>query len=433
MKPVAIALIAASMAAPAFAQTTSDTLGDAVSSAFDSNPDVLAERKTREVAGETLEQARSFLRPSVSLTSGLGAQYVNQDPAFQFNGLSFSQDGDAYRASVGLQAQQTLYGGGGLTARTRQAEAGVDAASASLIAVEQSIILGVIRSYLDVRRSESVVDIRESNVAALRKQVEAATDRFDVGEVTRTDVAQSQARLAGAEANLAAARAGLQSVRAEYERLVGRAPVQLAAPPPAPAIPRTVEEAFAAAIAANPQIVASRAAEEAARHAIDVARGDLRPRVTLSGNVGLQETRQDNSLRDFNVGVAANLTFPLYSGGLLESRTRQARLQLDRARLVTRSLERQVTAAVASAWYDVIAARQAAEASRLQVAAAELALEGTEQELAVGSRITLDVLDQEQELLEARLGLINAEQAAYLAVHRLLALSGGLSPALFDR
>lgn len=433
MKPLTAALIAASLAAPAHAQASSDTLADAVASAFETNPDVLAERKSRDSADEGVEQARALRRPGVSFISSLGAQYSDVDPALSFGGISLSQDGESYVASVGLEASQTVYNGGALIARTRAAEAAAGAAGAQLSATEQGLIIGVVAAYLNVRRGEAEVDIRRSNAAALAEQVQAAKDRFEVGEVTRTDVAQAEARFAGAEANLAASQAALESVRAEYQRLVGRAPAQLAAPPPAPRLPTGIEQAIAEAIRANPQIEASRAVEEAARQTLAAMRGELRPRVTIAGAAGFQESRQDSSLREFNIGASARLSVPLYTGGLLQSRIRQAQIELDRARLQTMGLERQVTAAVASAWHEVAAATRAAEASRTRVAAAELALEGTEQELAVGSRITLDVLIQEQELLEARLGLIDAERAAYIAAHRLLALLGGLSPGLFAR
>lgn len=285
---------------------------------------------------------------------------------------------------------------------------------------------------MDVRYAESELAIRETNVDALREQVRAARDRFEVGEVTRTDVAQAEAREAAAQAELAAARSRLARVRAVYEQVVGLPAVQLAAPPPAPALPGTLEQALAIARTANPNIVAAKAREVQGERSVDVAKGRLGPKLDLVGTAGLVETYQDDSFRDTNVVAGVELSWPLFDSGLLQSRTRGAQLESDRARYERMAVERQITAQVTSAWHQVVAVREEIRASMSQVAAAEIALEGAKQELAVGERITLDVLDQEQELLEARLGLIAAERAAYVATHELLAAMGDLKPELVE-
>jgi len=289
------------------------------------------------------------------------------------------------------------------------------------------VLASVAQATAELRRAEAELAIRTTNVSSLAEQVRAARDRFEVGEVTRTDVAQAEARFAGAEAGLAAARARLDSARAAYEQLVGRPPVQLAEPPPVPSLPADLEAAIAQARSGNPDILAARAAASAAEEAVGVARSELSPRLALSATAGLQETYSDATFRDTNMGLTAQLSVPIYSGGLLASKTREARLRADQSRYEAMAAERAVSARTAAAWHALLAARQAIAASRARVAAAETALDGAQQELAVGTRITLDVLDQESELLEARLGLVDAQRSEYVAAHELLAAMGGLT------
>jgi outer membrane protein len=433
MRFAAAALLLASLSAPAFAQASRDTLAEAVDSAIQNNPVLMAQRQTRAVADETLEQAKAAMRPTLGFQGSYGTQKQEIGRTFQTPGGTFPLDGNTERASVGLEARQSIYSGGSLTAGKRQAEAGVQSADAQFRGAEQDLVLSVVTAFVDVRRSEQEVQIRETNVSSLKQQVQAARDRFEVGEVTRTDVAQSEARAAGSEADLAASKAELASARATYERVVGRPPVQLAEPPSAPQIPGTLDESVGAARAGNPQLLSARAQEEAAERGIDIAKGALRPRVGVVGNAGAIETYQDETFRDTNLGLTAEVTIPLFQGGLLSSKTRASRLEADRARYQRMAIEREVTAQTTTAWHNVIAAREAIAASSSRVAAAEIALEGAQQELAVGTRITLDVLDQERELLEAQLGLVDAERAAYIATHQLLAAMGRLRPEVVGR
>jgi outer membrane protein len=423
----------AAVSAPAMAQASQDTLGDAVASAISNNPQLMAERQTRAVANETLKQAQAGMLPSVSLNGSVNTQQLTFGRTFTTPSGTFPLDGQQERAQVGLEARQSLWSGGTLTARKRQAQAGVTTAEAELRGVEQQIILSVVSAYMDVRRAEEEVRIRERDVDSLRQQVQAARDRFSAGDVTRTDVAQAESRAAGSVGALAASRARLAAARAEYERVVGRPPVQLATPPVAPQLPGTLQEATEEARAANPAVTAARAREEAALRGIDAAKGDLMPSLDIVGSAGMIETYQDRTFRDTNVGIGAQVRVPLYEGGLLSSKTRQARLESDRARYERMAAEREAAANATAAWHEVIAAREAVTASRSRVAAAELAREGTVQELAVGERTTLDVLDQERELLEAQLDLVDSERAAYLAAHRLLAATGRLRPGTIGR
>ncbi|MEP7211077.1 MAG: TolC family outer membrane protein [Alphaproteobacteria bacterium] len=434
MKTIAAVLFLASISAPAFAQASQETLGASIASAFDSNPTLLSQRKTRGTADEALEQARAAMRPSLSLNGSYAGLDDKPGQGFTLpNGNNFPPSGNYERATAGLEARQTLYAGGSLSAQRRQAEAGVGAAKAKLTSFEQQLMLDVVTAFVDVRRAEQEVAIRETNTASLQQQVQAATDRFNVGEVTRTDVAQAQARHAGAQADLASAEARRAAARATFERLVGRPAVQLAEPPPPPAIPATLEEAINTGLKENPDLVSLRAAEQGAREGVGVARGALRPNLGLAANAGLTDTYVDNSYKDTSVSVTARLSIPIYQGGLVASRTRSAQLNADRAHFDALAQERVVTSQVTSAWHGVISARQGIDASRSRVTAAQTALEGATQELSVGTRITLDVLDQERELLDAQLGLVDSQRAEYVAVMQLLAATGRLQPGIFGR
>jgi len=440
MRILAALILMGSVSAPALAQgaepqgtrasPSQDTLGEAVASAIGNNPTLMAERKGRASADEALIQAQAGLGPQINLQGSVNTQYQQIGRTFTTPVGTFPLDGSNQRGNISIEARQSLWSGGSLTAQRDLARAGVDESQARLIGVEQNLVLNVVSAYMDVRYAESELAIRESNVDALREQVRAAKDRFDVGDVTRTDVAQAEAREASSQAQLASARSRLAGVRAVYEQIVGVPPVQLAEPPPPPPLPGTLEQALSIAKASNPNIVAARARETQGDLSVDVAKGRLGPRLDLVGSAGLVETYQDESFRDTNFVAGLEFSFPLFDSGLLESQTRGAQLDADRARYERMAIERQVSAQVTSAWHQVVAVREEIRASASEVAAAEIALEGAKQELVVGERITLDVLDQEQELLAARLGLIDAQRAAYVAAHELLAAMGDLKPEL---
>lgn len=421
---------------PAHAQASQQTLADAVAMAFDQNPTVLANRNARAQADENLEQARAARRPTAGITSSYTALESRTNNAFQygiFTSAGKTVDVNIDRSIIGLQLNQTLYAGGSLDARQKQAQAGVEAAQGRLSSQEQQLVLDVVTAFVDVRRADDEIAIRNQTVDSLKQQVRAARDRFNVGEVTRTDVAQAEARLAGAEAALADAQARAEAAKATYAQLVGVPPLQLAAPPPPPPIPASLDAAVAAAAAANPLLQSRRANDQAAREAVRAEQGAWLPRLSLSGQTGITDTRNDASFRDTNSSITAQLSIPLYQGGLVASRTRQSRLAAEQSHLETLAAEREVRARTTSAWYAVKSARQSIESSRIRVAAAEVALEGAKQELSVGTRITLDVLDQETELVNARLGLVDAQRAEYVAVHQLQALTGALTPRLLGR
>ena len=403
-------------------QAYAGTLQDAVETAYLNNPQLDAQRQQAAIADEQLEQARSQRRPTVNLAGSVGYESVDSNRPFSSASGSI---GDRATSNAQLEAVLPIYTGGRIKAGIRQAKAGIGAADAQLESVGQDLILDVVTAYVDVLRDHETIKIRQNSVDLLSEQVRASQDRFDVGEVTRTDVAQSEARLEGSKASLAGAEATLQGSLAVYAFLVGAEAVDLVPVPPAPALPETIEEAMQTALDQNPAIIALRFNERAANEAVTVAAGALKPTVSLVGTASVQET-YDNNFQDTSISALARATVPLYQGGLTRSQVRSAKLQRQQARYQIDNAVRQVRAQVARAWYSTIASNRAIEASARQVEAAEIAYEGAQAELSVGVRTTLDVLDQEQQLLEARLNLIQAERNAYVAAHQLLRAMGDL-------
>ncbi|MBU1286541.1 MAG: TolC family outer membrane protein [Alphaproteobacteria bacterium] len=399
---------------------TAETLDQAIASAFATNPQLDIQRYETDVARESLAQARSGGRATVDVVGSAGYEYVDTTSPFAF-GL-----GDRPIASAQVQAVQPLYTGGRVSAGIRQAKAGINAAKSQYDAAQQDMILQVVTAYVDVRSDREAVSIRKNNVDVTGEQVRAADDRFEVGVVTRTDVSLSKARLEGARAALAGAEAALEASEANYQFLTSLKPGDLPPPPPVPPLPGSVDEAVLIALDGNPDIQAARHSERAANEAIAVAKSQYRPQISIVGTAGVEQTYGDPEQRNTSVSAVAQGRIPILSGGLIKSQVSEARLRRDQARQQIDLLERQVRAQIAQAWYGYDASLRAIEASRRQVDAAEIAYDGAKEELAVGVRTTLDVLDQEQQLFEARLALVQSERDAYVAAFRLLRAAGEL-------
>ena len=417
-RPLAVSLFAFGLSGmPA---SYAETLSDAIDAALATNPGLQSQRFQTDIALENVEQARSQRRPTLDLSGSAGYEYVDSNSPFA--DLS-GTNGDRPIASAQLQAAMPIYTGGRISAGIRQARAGVDAAESQYDAAVQDLT-----AYVDVRSDLETVAIRENNVEVTGEQVRAASDRFEVGVVTRTDVSLSQARLEGARAALAGAQATLEADIANYQFLTGLAPTDLAPPPPLPPLPASLDEAVQTALDTNPDLIAARHSERAAREAIEVARGQYKPQISIVGTAARQETYNDFTQRDSSVSAVAQGTIPLLSGGLIKSQVKSARLQRAQAQRQIDTLQRSIRAQIAQSWFTYEASLRSIAASERQVEAAQIAYDGAKEELAVGIRTTLDVLDQEQQLFEARLALVQAERDSYVAAHNLLRATGQLSP-----
>ena len=418
-RKLCVAAAIAGLVLPAMAQA--ETLQDALIAAYQGNPQLGAQRDQAGAAQEQLAQARAQWRPRVTLSGSYGYERIETNRPFAAN------VGERSIATAQLQTVMPVYAGGRINAGIEQARAGIGAANAELRGTVQELMLQTVTAYVDVRRDLEAVDIRLRSVELLEEQFRASEDRFDVGVVTRTDVALTQARLEGGRAALAAAQAQLQGSIAVYQFLTGNEPDILLAPPPVPILPTSFEDALVIALSDNPELEASRFAERAAEAGVTGAYGALKPTVSIVGTASAQETYL-NDYRETQVSATARVSVPLFEGGLTQSQVRSAKLERERTRSQTDNRERQVQAQLSQAWYSYIASQSSILASERQVDAATIAFEGAKEELSVGVRTTVDVLDQEQQLYEARLNLVRSQRDAYVAAHELLRAMGLLTP-----
>lgn len=406
--------------APALA----DTLADALAAAYRTNPTLDSARQQTRQVDETFAQARAGFLPQVGVSGEYGTQLRIIETESPAGTVRTKSSTDPESASV--SASQSIFEGGRRLGQIGLANAQIRASQEGLRSTEQSVLLDVIAAYVNVQRDAESVRIRENNVRLLERQQQAAKDRFEVGEITRTDVAQADARLSGALAGLASARADHEASLAEYARIVGMPAQDLEAPPAVAGLPSTLEEAVAVALDLNPDLRQFKENEAAARQQVRIARADLLPQLSVVGRMARDIDATTRGVRADSQSAAAQLTIPLFEGGFARSRTRQARIGVLRAKAQTEEVRRGVVSQTTSAWNDYAAAQRVIEASRSQVKANELALEGVEQEQQVGLRTTLDVLDAQQELLDSQLALVRAERDAYVAAHGLLLSIGKL-------
>jgi outer membrane protein/adhesin transport system outer membrane protein len=411
------ALAALLAAGPAGAQT----LEEALARAYQTNPQLDAQRAQLRATNELVPQALSGYRPTVEATGSAGVQNRDIRSRTTGNGSLRSQP-----RSVGLEVTQPLYRGGQTEASVRAAEAQVQAQRANLLATEQDVLLDVATAYLDVVRDQSVLDLNRNNEVVLRRQFDAARDRFRVGEITRTDVSQAEARLSGANADRIQAEGRLRASRAAYQRVVGDLPGKLTAPRPRLALPATLDEAVVIAQGNNPSVVAQEFVERSSRYTVDRIEGELLPEVGVSAGISRAWDTQQIDRGD-TASVTANVRIPLYQAGLPEARAREAKHEASQARIQIETARRQVSENAIRAWEALATARAAIVSRRAQVRAAEIALEGVRQEAQVGARTTLDTLNAEQELLDARVNLVSAERDETVAAFQVLAATGQLN------
>lgn len=428
LRTTAAIALAAAVSAPSIA--SADTLQEALVSAYQSNPTLAAERARLRATDEGVAQAKSAWRPTVTVGTSYGTRRTESENGTTIGGTSFSQNRNEETNPFTVEAEinQPLYRGGSTAANNRQAKALVRAGRADLASVEQQVFQAATQAYFDVLRDAAVVELNRNNVTVLRRQLDAADDRFRVGEITRTDVAQAEARLALAQSDLIASEAQLVASRETYEQVVGSPPGVLDNSPPLPALPQTEEEAIAVAYDNDPDIVAARENENAARHLVRSIKGELLPRVSLEGSLSHTEDTTARPTEESDTAQAlATFSVPLYESGSVYSRVREAKQLASRSRILITETQRATQADVSTSWENLRSARARIRSDREQVRANEIAYEGVRQETRVGSRTTLDLLDAEQELLNARVALVRSQRDEYVAAYGLLAAIGGLT------
>jgi outer membrane protein len=415
---------AGAIAAPAAAET----LADALALAYDSNPTLQSQRATQRSIDEEYVQARSGWRPT--LTFQAAAQYQEVRTPARALTLFQSSYSEANAGTILLSFQQPLWTGGRVAANVSAATADILEGRENLRRVEAQIMGSVIQAYADVRRDTAGLDIRQQDVEVLQKQLEESQARFDVGEVTRTDVAQSEARLAQAQASLQSAQAQLAVSRATYAALVGRNPGDLAPEPSlAYMLPTDVNDAFAVAEANNPTLRSQQFAESASRARVQEARAERMPELSASASGqygGGPVVSFDRGLYNREVTAGVTLTVPLFNGGLTTSRIRAAIERNNADRITIETQRRSVLQQLSQSWNQLLAARANITSTAEQVRAATIAAEGTRQEQQVGLRTTIDVLNAEQELRAAQLNQVTAAHDEYVAAATVLLSMGRL-------
>lgn len=412
---VAVVALASGLAAPAWAET----LREAIALAYRTNPTLLAQRANQRALDESIVQARSGLRPSVDVSGSVSYSRTETDALG-------TVESDGGGVSIGLS--QNLYTGGRVALGITGAEADIMAGRESLREVEQAVLVSVIQAYADVLRDTEILAIREENLGVLRRQLDEANARFEVGEITRTDVAQAEARLAQSEADLANSRAQLSVSRAAYAAVVGQAPGDLAALPTLPGVPTDFDEALDVALVDNPGVRAALLSQRSAEAAVAQARAEYMPSVRLTASYG----GSSNQLSPFDLSdrtsfqAGASVSVPLFTGGLNASRVATALERANVAQINVEAERRQVLQTVSNAYAQSISARSSLAAGEEAVRAARVAAEGVRQEAQVGLRTTLDVLNAELELRSAQVTLASARRNEYVAQAQLLAAMGRL-------
>src|SRR5271165_316554 len=423
--------------------TQAQTLTDALAEAYNTNPQLLAQRALLRATDEQVPQALSFWRPTVNFTGQVGGTRS----AFTGGSTGLPTLGGRstyttfYENSLAVQITQPIYRGGRTEAQTRQAINTVESTRAQTLAVETTVFQAVAMAYLDVVRDQALVEVDRNNVEVLRKQLEATQDRFRVGEVTRTDVAQAESSLAQAQGTLVAQQGTLEISRAEYVRAVGHPPGRLLLPRDRPALPATREEALSLAANNNFSVISATFAELAARDNIGVVRGQLLPQISLVGslNRSFAPSVTLNGAQEQSASISAQMTMPLYEGGAIYSQTRQAEQTVGQRRSQVDDARRAAVQTATQFWATLQAARASISSFAAAVRAAQIALEGTQQEALVGTRTVLDVLIANQTLLQTQSQLVMAQHDAALAefnvaasVGRLIAPELNLPVRLYD-
>lgn len=432
-----LALLSASATLGVPSYASAESLSGALAKAYSNNQDLNAARAQLRATDETVPQAKAGLRPRVS---GVGSLAATRSKTTFGDNLPSSRN-TTYSWSAGIQINQTIFDGFQTPNNVRSAKAQVKAAQYNLLNTTQNTLLSAVTDYMNVIRDRQIADLRRQNLNFLSEQVRAARARFDVGEGTRTDVAQAESQQALATALLNSALSAVAQSEASYFDTIGDAPNNLApANAPSRLVPNSVATAYAMSQRQHPAILATLASVDAAAYQVKVAEGAFLPQVTLSGEVANSYAASDTdpnpgslpgvdvqTSNDVSATVGAQITIPIYQGGAASSQVRQFKETLGQRRIEVDGTRDQVRAAVASSWAQLEAAKANITGYQAQVRAARLALEGVIEERNVGQRTTLDVLDSQADLISAQILLVGSQRDEVVAAYTLLSSVGLLS------
>ncbi|MBO0905693.1 TolC family outer membrane protein [Jiella sonneratiae] len=416
---------------------SAETLSGALAKAYSNNQDLNAARAQLRATDESVPQAKAGLRPTVS---GVGNLSATKSRTTYGDGIP-SVKNTTYAWSAGIQINQTIFDGFQTPNNIRSAKAQVKASQFNLVNTTQNTLLSAVTDYMNVIRDRQIADLRRQNLNFLSEQVRAARARFEVGEGTRTDVAQAESQQALATALLNSALSAVASSEASYFQDVGDAPTKLSpASAPLRLLPRSVANAYSLAQRQHPAILATLASVDAAAYQVKSAEGALLPQVSLSGNVTNSYAASDTdpnpsslpgvdvqTSNEVSATVGAQITIPIYQGGAASSLVRQYKETLGQRRIEVDSTRDEVRAAVASSWAQLEAAKANITGYQAQVRAARLALQGVIEERNVGQRTTLDVLDSQADLISAQILLVGSERDEVVAAYTLMSSVGLLT------
>jgi len=416
-------------------EVLAQTIEAALAKAYENNPQINAQRALVRATNENVPQALSGYRPRISATANYGAQYIDsKNTAINTaTGLpvTVEQHGWNDARGYGGTLTQNLFNGFQTGNRTRQAESQVFAARETLRVMEQTVLLDAATTYMNVLRDSATLDLQKRNVEVIQEQLRQTRDRFNVGEVTRTDVAQAESRVAAAQSQVLAAEANLAGSRAAFRRIIGIDPGRLTPGTPVDRLsPNKRDDAIARGQAENPAVAAAEFGVDVAALQVKVNEGALYPSVNLQASVQQSHDMSLSTSRTFTGGVFGLVSVPIYQGGQEFSMIRQSKEIVGQRRLELALNREQARANVVQAWAQLEAAKAQIEATRAQVAAAEIALNGVREEARVGQRTTLDVLNAQQELVNSRVSLVTAQRDRVVASYTLLSATGRLSAAV---
>jgi outer membrane protein len=410
-------------AVPSGIAYAAETLDSALAKAYGSNPTLNAQRASLRVTNENVPQALSGYRPRVNGSADVGASYL--DTGLPGRGTTTTRS--APRGGS-ISVDQTLWNFGRTGNAVSQAESLVLAGRETLRASEQTVLLDAATAYMNVLRDTAILNLNNNNVEVLEEQLRQTRDRFNVGEVTRTDVAQSEARLAASRSNAALATANLKASLGRYRQIVGVQPRRLAPGRPVEkSLPQSLEEAARISQSIHPSIIAALYNVDAADIGVKVAEAELYPTIGVTATVSQRYDQQVINDSRASASVVGRLTVPIYEGGQVYSRTRQAKELAGQRRLEADITREQVRASVVAAWGTLESSKAQILAAQAQVQASETALNGVREEAKVGQRTTLDVLNAQQELLSARSSLVTAQRDRVVASYTLLSSVGRLN------
>jgi outer membrane protein len=421
----------------AAAPAQADTLESALTQAYQNNPTLNSQRAAVRATDEGVPIALSGYRPKVTITANGGEQSLSSitvtnpgripgtPPAY------FTQSGYNSPFSTGATVSQTLYNGYQTANRTRQAESAVFAARETLRTTEQQVLLSAVTAYMNLLRDTAILDLQRRNVEVLQEQLRQTRDRFNVGEVTRTDVAQSESSLAAGRSQVLSAEANYTASLATYRQVIGINPGKLAPGTPVDRFsPPNLPDSIALGSATNPAVTTAEHNSDIALQQVKVAEGALLPTVSVQGNFQKNYLAVGtlNTLESYSASVLGALSVPIYQGGAEYATIRQAKETLGQKRIDLDTARDTVRQNVVQSWGLLQAGKANIEATQAQVQAAEIALNGVREEARVGQRTTLDVLNAQQVLVNARVALVTAQHDRVVASYTLLASVGRLSP-----